>query len=236
MSAVRQFIVGFHFFKLGWLELQRNSKLRYLAIVPMFLGFFLFVFGFIWGTSHLGTLATEVLLFILPASVQGWSQWLLYPLVFLFGVVYLVLLIYFIYIFGLLIAAPFMGLLAEKILRERGIKADISLFSMIKVAVYKIIFFGMLGIALFICSFIPGLNLVSSFGVFLILAFDSMDYAFEAHGLTLSSRLRFFRQRFPLFLGMASALGLTLFVPGLTLLILPFAVSGAAVLYRESIV
>jgi len=236
MSSLRQFIVGFHFFKLGWLELQRNPGIRYLAVVPMILAISLFVFGFIWGTSHLGMLATEVLLFLLPASVESWAQWLMYPLVFLFGVVYLVLLIYFTYILGLLISAPFMGFMAEKILRARGIKADVSVFSMLKISVIKMILFSLVGIVLFACSFIPGLNLISSFGAFLILAFDSMDYSFEAHGLTLSSRLKFFRQRLPLFLGMASALGLTLLVPGLTLLILPFAVSGAAVLYRESVV
>lgn len=236
MTALRQFIVGFHFFKLGWLELLRNNRARYLAVVPMLLSILLFISGFIWGIGHLGILAQEAALFLLPASVESWSQWLMYPLILLFGVVYLVLLIYCTYILGLLISAPFMGFMAERILKERGIKADVSFFSMLKVALLKVTLFGLLGLGLFICSFIPGLNLVSSFGAFLILAFDSMDYSFEAHGLTLSSRMRFFRRRLPLFLGMASALGLTLLVPGLTLLVLPFAVSGAAVLYRESVV
>ncbi len=236
MSAFRQFIVGFHFFKLGLREMQLNPKLKYLAIIPMILDFLIFVLGFIWGTNNLGILATEALLFLLPASVESWTSWLIYPALFLFWIAFMVLLIYFIYILGLLLAAPFMGFMAEHILRARGLKADVSILSMMKVAIYKVILFSLVGIALFICSFIPGLNIVSSFGAFLILAFDSMDYSFEAHGLKLSERIRFFRKHLPTFLGMASALGLTLLVPGLTLLILPFAVSGAAVLYREHVV
>lgn len=236
MSAFRQFIVGFHFFKLGFKELYLNPKLRLLAIVPMFLGFLLFLAGFLWGANNLSVLATETLLYLLPASVEGWTSWLIYPALFLFWIAFLVLLIYFTYVLSLLISAPFMGFMAEGILRARGIKADISMWSMMRIAIYKVFLFALVGVVLFVCSFIPGLNLLSSFGVFLILAFDCMDYSFEAHGLTLRARIRFFVNRLPVFLGMASALGLTLLVPGLTLLILPFAVSGAAVLYREHVV
>ncbi len=236
MTALKNFYLGFNFLIMGYRELKSNRKALALSLVPLIFDLSLFFVGFFWGANHLTIWATEFLLWILPGPIDSWTTWLMYPTAFLFGIAFLVVLIYFVYVLGLLIAGPFMSFMAEGILRKAGIKADVSFWSMVRVAIVKTFLFSLLGVLLFACSFAPGLNVISSFGAFLILAFDSMDYAFEAHGKSFSQRLQFFINNFLIFLGMASVLSLTLIIPGLTLLVLPVAVAGATVIYRGKIV
>ena len=135
------------------------------------------------------------------------------------------------------VAAPCNSLLAERTLIMAGAVEDrpFELGRWLKVSA-KMLFVGLMksmvflffGILIFVCSFIPILNFVSSFAAFLIMAFDSSDYSFEIMEMSLRERFRFFQNHFPEFAGMASFLGLTVFVPGTTLLLLPFSVVGAA--------
>ncbi len=231
MNSARQFLLGLGFLKVGFQCLKTSRGLWHWAVIPWLVDISLFVVGFIFGANHFSIWATELLLWILPGPIESWSSWLMYPTAFLFWIAFLVLLIYFIYAIGLLVAGPFMSFMAESILKKYGLKSQVSFLAMLKVAILKSVVFLMLGVILFVLSFIPGLNLISSFSAFMILAFDSMDYSFEASGFTFSTRIRFFFRHLPVFLGMASVLGLTLLLPGLTLIVLPFAVAGAAVIF-----
>ena len=98
----------------------------------------------------------------------------------------------------------------------------------VSVSLLRSILFAGVGIVIFIFSFIPFLNIVGAFIAFLIVAFDCFDYSMEVKLMKLKERLEYFRTHFTTFSGMALMLGLTLLVPGLTLLLLPCAVIGAA--------
>ena len=66
------------------------------------------------------------------------------------------------------------------------------------------------------------------------MSFDSMDYTFEAMEFGLRERFRYFQKNFPEFTGMAGSLAITIFVPGLTLIVLPCSVVGAALVYKKA--
>ena len=80
--------------------------------------------------------------------------------------------------------------------------------------------------------FVPVLNLLAVSAAMLLLAFDSMDYSFETLGWGLRQRLRYLRREWVQWSGMAAGLALTLLLPGLTLLVIPGAVVGAAMLVK----
>ncbi len=67
----------------------------------------------------------------------------------------------------------------------------------------------------------------------MVLAFDSLDYSFEALGMGFRERLRYLIKEWSQWFGMATSLALTLLMPGLTLLIIPGAVVGAALILKE---
>jgi uncharacterized protein involved in cysteine biosynthesis len=85
---------------------------------------------------------------------------------------------------------------------------------------------------LFVFSFVPGINVLAFVLTLMMLSFDCMDYTFDAMGLGLRDRLLYLTARWQQWAGMATSLALTLLVPGLTLLMVPGAVVGAAVIFK----
>jgi len=69
--------------------------------------------------------------------------------------------------------------------------------------------------------------------VFCVLAFDSMDYAFEANFLGLKQRFSFFGAHFSCFLGLAGSLAITSLLPGLLFVIFPLFVAGSTKLFVD---
>jgi len=157
--------------------------------------------------------------------------------IFLAGLVSIVLVFYIGFLISTVIASPFNSILAEKTLdylNSSGVK-PINFSNWVKitirqlsVSILRALVFAFIGIFIFVFSFIPLLNILGAFGAFLIVAFDCFDYSMEIKMMNLKKRLTYFRTNFTVFAGMALILVLTLMVPGLTLLLLPCAVVGAA--------
>jgi CysZ protein len=89
------------------------------------------------------------------------------------------------------------------------------------------------GFILFVFSFLPVLNFFAVGGALMILALDCMDYSLEALGYGFRQRMAYFVKNPAQWLGMSLGLGLTLLVPGLTLLVIPGAVTGAALIVKD---
>lgn len=87
-------------------------------------------------------------------------------------------------------------------------------------------------LVLFVSAFLPGVNMIAAFFAFVVLAMDSSDYAFEARTMNFAQRLTYVRSNWPEYFGMASFLALTALIPGLILLVMPFAVIGSAALMQ----
>ncbi len=237
MQKLRDLFRGLGFLIEGFRILKLHPRLLLFVIIPLTLDILAFAGGVFLGTTFLSGWVAAALNFVITPAAGLWYSVLYYPLLVFLWVAFLVLLGYSIFVIGAVIASPFHSLLAERTLMKLGAlqTAPFSLrsslrtgFKMFKASLKKMLVFAVLGIVILICSFIPIVNILASFMACLIVAFDAMDYSFEIKEWGLKERFAFFKAELPLFCGMALALGLTLLMPGLTLLFYPVAVVGAA--------
>ncbi len=207
------------------------------AVIPFVIDGLILIFGFSVGREKVSAWKTQALERIFSDS-SGWAYALLSPLLgFFFWVVFVGLLLYATFLLSTVIAAPFNAIMAEKTLVHYGLLKSSSSYGsawltnslrMFMVSMVRSFVFALIGIILFVFSFIPLVNVLAVFGLTLIMAFDSMDYSFEAQQMGLAQRFKYFRNHLPEFSGMATMLSLSLLVPGLTLLLLPAAVVGGS--------
>lgn len=237
MSAFKELFQGLGFITEGMRLLRTHKALLPFAVIPFLIDIVGFVVGVSLGASYLSQWTTAMLATVGTYITGFWYDLLYYPLLFLLWIVFLILLGYFIFIVGSLIAAPFHSLLAERALMKFGALQSrpfklrewlSTTLRMLMISLVKAVVFALVGLFVFILSFFPVVNLVGSFIACLIVAFDTMDYSFEMKEWNFKTRLAFFRSEFPRFSGMALVLGLTLMIPGFTLLCYPMAVVGAA--------
>jgi len=239
MKTLKRAGQGFTFLILGWRFLSAHPGLRKWTLIPLFVDLMLLLVGWSLGVSQVPVWVAQSLgIFVTPAAGL-WFSLLYYPLLILFGIGFLVLWLYLVFILASLVAAPFNAILAEKCLIQLGITpangGPLKLFfKMLRASLVKTVLFLIIGVFLFFLSFIPIINIFSIFGALLIMAFDCADYSFEVTGLGLRQRMSRWRGNLPEFAGMAGGLSLTLFVPGLTLLLLPVAVVGSAVVLVDA--
>jgi uncharacterized protein involved in cysteine biosynthesis len=237
MTVVQRFFEGFNFVRVGWRLKSQVPRMWYLIIVPLFIVFVLLWTGVILGTEQITLLAQKAIFLILGPDGSGYSGFLYYPLVVIFWLVFIVMYFYVVYVLASVISSPFYSVIAERTLIYRGALNDAPFsflhvlknsFKMFLVSLARGLFLLALGVVLIVASFVPGLNLMVGFVAFVILAFDSSDYALEAMHLSFSDRIKFLRTHLIEFCGMGAFVGLTAFVPGLILLVMPFAVIGAS--------
>lgn len=239
---IKRFFNGFDFILRGRRHLSAMPELKKWAVMPLVIDVLVLGLAIYFGLGAVKDLVYQLSVFALGSATSGYFDFLYYPLLVLFWLIAFIMCFYFVYVLASVVASPFNSVLAEKILISKGvIKSEPShLMSMIKVSVQMLVvslkraaFLLVVGLVLFVLSFIPGLNLLAAFSVFVLLAFDSMDYAFEASKMSLNARIEFFKKNFVEFCGMGAFVGLTAFIPGLTLLLMPLAVVGAAELFSE---
>jgi CysZ protein len=232
---------GLWFWFTGWRHLLRNRALLWVAFLPILISTGAAV-GLVW------------LLWVnLPRWVQmivawigfspGWVHHLLYyPLLVSGALIALFSSVYVLYLGQSLIAVPFYAFLADRTLTQAGKKPNDSrmwkewarhTLRMIRVSLMKFILLLAVGVVLFVFSFLPVLNVFTLTGALMILALDCMDYSLDPLGLGLRQRISYYRRNWAQWLGMAVGLGLTLLLPGLTLLIIPGAVVGAAIIVKD---
>lgn len=237
MNKLSQYFSGLGFLAKGISLFRSHPSLITFAVIPFILDILGFIIGVYLGSSFLSGWVAAALAWIITPAAGIWYQILYYPLLFILWLVFLIVLGYFVVLVGSIIASPFHSLLAERSLMKFGLlqSADFSFGQWIKtsakmflVSILKASIFAILGIIVLIFSFIPILNVVGSFIACLLVAFDTMDYSFEAKEWNIKNRIQFFKSELPLFSGMATVLGLTLLIPGLTLLFYPVAIVGAA--------
>lgn len=207
------------------------------AIIPFIIDLLILIFGFHWGKGQIPGWRDKVMGLVF-SDPSGWIYTLLSPVLsLLFWMAFIGVLLYGTFLLATIVASPFNAIIAEKTLSHYGFLQNspfnwaqwvtVSL-RMFLISLIRVIVFAIIGVVLFILSFIPLLNLLASFVTFLIIAFDCMDYSFEVKQMSLSQRFKYFKNHLPEFCGMATMLGFSLLVPGLTLLLLPSSVAGSA--------
>ncbi|MCU7812044.1 MAG: sulfate transporter CysZ [Candidatus Thiodiazotropha sp. (ex Notomyrtea botanica)] len=177
-------------------------------------------------------------------SWLSWLRWLLWPL---FAIALVLIIFYTFTVIANLIAAPFNGLLAEKVERylggdlpqqPGGIKQamkDIApaLLSELR----KMSYFLLRAIPLLILFIIPGINLVAPFLWIAFsawfLALEYSDFPMANHGLKFKVQHQRLKQSRLTALAFGGSLTLMMMVPLLNFLAMPAAVAGATVFWRE---
>lgn len=227
---------GLTFWWRGWAHLLQNRKLLVYALMPALFAI-AFAGGFVWMIfTYLGGWVQGLVVAISGITSGFWYDVIYYPLVVGSGLIVFIASIYASYLGQKILAVPFYSLLAEKTLVQAGKKTRSSwsdALRMLKTGLAKTLLLLLVGLVLFVFSFIPVLNIVAISCALFILAFDCIDYSFECMGMNLKQRLRYlFRERAQ-WAGMAAGLALTLLVPGLTLLVIPGAIAGGALILKE---
>ncbi len=232
----KDFVQGLNVWLIGWRTLFSTKSLLVVAIIPYMISLVSAVAS-IWCAWVYYPL---ILATLTPAWVDGltgvWRTLIYYPMAFIGGFVALMASLYIVYVLHALVAIPFYSALAERTLKLLGkSRGGLSPFNlhMLRVGLVKSVIFLFLGVIIFAFSFVPVLNIITLAGTLSLLAFDCMDYSLEARGLGFRQRLNYALTNKAQWAGMAVALALTLLIPGLTLLVIPGAVVGAAVILKD---
>ncbi len=237
-----EFVAGFRSLFRGIGILFQNRKIRTFALLPVMLNTGLVLGATAVVAAQLPSLMTYLMATYLPALSGALWSLVYYPSLVLLFCIVSVILLGFGYFFAAILASPFHGLLAERVLMNQGAIVERPFefvawlafsLKLMKVAVLKSFLFIMIGLGLVLMGLIPGVGLLSTVGFFLMLAFDSMDYSFEVAGYGLRQRIAFFRKNLGLFCGIGCAVGLTFMVPLLNFFFFPASVIGSATLFAE---
>lgn len=231
-----QFADGLLYWCRGWGWLWRSRALGFYAVLPFLLAIVFFI-SVLWISIHYLSFWTHHFVAMILPSHEVWSGLLYYPMWLTLFLLTFISVVYLAYLVHIILCGPFYSLLAERALHDLG-KRDSNRFhfsihvmiaSLVKAALFLTV-----GAVVVLFSFVPVVNVAGFALALLILAFDTMDYSFEAMNMSLTQRVRYFGAHFWQWLGMAVSLALTLIIPGLTLLILPGAVVGAAMILEKN--
>jgi CysZ protein len=219
-----------------------STQLFFISMIPFLICSILFWFGLIYGSPYVGALVAKALTWVFPTPEGILYNILFYPILVIFWIVFAVGVTGFVYLLTSVLASPFNGLLAERVLMKMGAIKDapfsVSDFlgnsiRMFMVSILRSLVLLSIASLLFVVSFVPALNIICAFVTFVILGFDSADYSFEARRLSLGSRFSYFKKHQFIFYGMGASVGLIALVPGLLIVMMPFLVAGFAVISSQ---
>lgn len=236
MQTLNKFSYGFGFLRRGYVLSRQIPGIKKWIAIPFIIDLLLLFFGLSWGWSFVsGWVGALVASWVVKGTIL--YALIYYPIYLFFSLGFFVVLLYGLFLLATVIASPFNAILAEKTLIHLGVmppKTATMLewvlvnLKMLGTSLVRAFLFAALGVLILVMSFIPFLNILGSYLSFLVVAFDSSDYALEVLQIPLRKRFSFLKKHLSEYTGMAGMLGLTLLVPGLTLLLLPISVVGAS--------
>lgn len=221
----------------GFRLVRRPDVTRY-ALLPLLINVLIFGTGIWFGA----TAFQDFLQWILPAWLDIWIVRALLWLIFAVGTA--LVSFYAFTLLANLVAAPFNGLLADRVERDlrggrgeegiqRGLISDAT--ASIGAEIRKLIYLVAWSLPLLLLFLIPGLNLAApflwlAFGAWM-LALEYADCPLGNHGVTFREARGLIARRRGVALGFGTVImGLTV-IPGLNLIAMPVAVCGATALY-----
>lgn len=231
-----QIAQGFHYFIYGWKLLGQRRFLPFV-LFPILINTLLML-GLIWAFfANIGNL--------FDMWLPNWLEWLSFILI---PLIFLMILVIFYFTFTTLanfVAAPFNGLLAEKVelyltnepLGDMSINAMLKdLPRMLKREWQKMMYSLPRLIALFLLGFVPVLGqtvvpvLAFIFGAWLI-AIQYCDYPFDNHRISFGRMRNALAQQRVLNFTFGSLVSLFTMIPLVNLVVMPVAVCGATALW-----
>lgn len=224
------------------LSLITKPSLRPFVIIPLLVNILVFSLLIWLGIDQFEGLMDR----FLPSDESwfAWLRWLLWPL---FAITLLLVVFYTFTVIANLIAAPFNGLLAEKVelylggdLPEQsgGVKQIVQdLLPSLLSELRKLLYFSIRAIPLLILFLIPVVNLAAPFLWFAFsawfLALEYGDYPMANHSLLFKEQHQRLKGARYTAMAFGGSLTLLMMVPGLNFVAMPAAVAGATVFWRE---
>ncbi len=232
--------VGYALTGLRWLP--KNGLRRFVAI-PLLINIVLFGAGVWWSYSQFERFE-QALQGWLPTWLD-WLHWLIWPI---FALTVLIAVFYGFSVAANLLAAPFNGLLAERVkqLASPGDPSrpaahltwkEMALSPLAEIN--KLLYFIGWAIPLLLLSFVPVINIATPvlwilFGAWM-LALEYADYPLGNRGLSFRDQRRLLRRHWPLTLGFGGMVLLLTLIPLVNFLAMPAAVIGATLMWvRET--
>lgn len=222
------------------LKLVLSPGLRRFVLMPLAVNLLLFTALVVLAIGQFGTWVD----WLMP-SLPDWLSFLEYLIWPLFVALVLLIVFFTFTLLGTSLAAPFNGLLAEKVeVMARG-QEHFPPFSWSELVAMvprtfgrelrKLGYFLPRALALLVLSFIPALNLVAPFlwGLFGVwmMAVQYIDYPADNNKVSWEEMLAWLRERRWHSLSFGGITYAALLIPGLNLLIMPAAVAGATLLW-----
>ncbi len=230
----------------GLKEILFDYRILLYTTIPIVLGCGLIYLGFYFGWDWITVLVKKQLLYYMGHwfSEKSFIFKILFSMFnFIAKILFTVLAVYIGFMIIQIISIPFYSLSCERILMKRGVfpKRDFNLGIWIRlnirlflISIIRMTIFLVFGAIVFILSFIPGLQFLALLYSGYVMALDSVDYTLEIYEMNLGRRLGIYFGNMSFFLGLGLVLSPSLFVPGLTLILLPIAVVGSAVCFAET--
>lgn len=232
---------GLHYLRIGW-GLIRQSGLRRYAIIPFLINMFLFSGAFVW----LYTRLTDWIPYLL-AYLPTWLHWLDY---LLWPMAIVLILCVFGYFFSTLanwVAAPFCGLLAERVEAHlTGLPApNTGWLDLLQDSPrilcrewQKFVYYLPRAGLLLLLWFIPGLGqTLAPVAWFLFSAWMSTiqycDYPFDNHKITFKQMRSRLHDKKYLSLQFGALVSFLTLIPLLNVIIIPVAVCGATAIWVD---
>ena len=240
ISPVINFTKGISYFFSGFRLILRKGLKRYVFI-PLVINVAFFASAFAYLLSQLSDFSLWLLSFLPNWLI--WLEWIFYPMALLLSLVSFGLLFN---VIGSFIAAPFNGLLAEKLTEElKGIRASDmdwqELLEMIPRTFarewQKLLYTLPRFIVFFILSWlIPVVGPIIWF-VFVawLLAMQYCDYAYDNHKIDFADMLDELQDNRSLCLGFGACVSLCSSIPIIHLLVIPVSVCGATHLWVKEL-
>lgn len=226
-------------------QLVNTSGIRRFVVVPLLINIAVFgLFGwavYSWFIHWLGGFTVLQWASEVPVlgTVLGFFRGLIVSAVF-------AVLVFMIALFSNLIAAPFNGLLAERVEAHltQTSPPDSSMMTLLKslprtlgAEIRKLIYLALMLAGIGILHLIPLINIVApflliAFGAWMF-AIEYWDYPLGNHGAVFGDVRKFAKTKKPAAFGFGSVVALVSTIPLLNFIIMPVAVAGATALWVE---
>ena len=231
-------------FLLRGLEMLPQKGIRNFVLIPLLINIFLFT-GAIWLLfDQMGYWIDYLLSAILPD--WDWLQFLRYLLWPLIAGLVLILVYYSFSVVANIIAAPFNGILSEKVEQQlRGVTVTDSGWQEILALIprtvarelSKLLYYLPRLLFLIILAFIPVLGMVAPILLFLfgcwMMAIQYCDYPMDNNKVSFRAMKDSLKQRRLTSVGFGGLVSFGMMIPLLNLLIMPAAVVGATIFWVE---
>ncbi|MGB0466034.1 MAG: sulfate transporter CysZ [Pontibacterium sp.] len=217
------------------LQMLPDPRIRHFVLIPLLINIVLFT-GAIWLLISQFEIWVDYWLSFLPDWLSFLS-WLLWPL---FSLLVLLVVYYGFNLVANLIAAPFNGLLSEKvekllrgdIVTDEGWKAVLALVPRAVAREFsKLAYYLPRFLFLLVISFIPGLNVIAPLLWFLfgawMMAIQYCDYPMDNNKVSFAQMKLLLKAQRLTSVGFGSLVQLGMMIPVINLVLMPAAVVGA---------